>query len=457
MAKPGKPICLIVESVPDPTRERLSLLGRIFDQVISPAVESLGMLPTRLPSFAGPTDERFHAHRDQLLLGDFVIAATADSRLDPGLAYFLGLRSGLRPNRTLLVQLDASPEVPLPADLPAIRLALDESNDEPLEDLRALVAPELSRLVSLDSMSAPTPNMVELLSSYRSKDIARLKTDSFRARVGPLERAQRELEQFRGQPKAEALAGLQGFEKGLGPLETTPSAVLVDLFLSYRAVSGWHDMLRLSAELPPAVQRSVLIREQTAFALNRLGRRERALRLLAEVEEEQGPSSETCGLMGRVYKDLWKEAETADAAEAAQRYLGHAIEAYIRGFASDWRDAYPGVNAITLLTIRGDHQSRQRCQRLLPIVRFAVERRVQDGEPDYWDYATLLELAVIADDEVAAQGHLQAALAVLRETWEAESTAANLRLLRDAKRRDGVDASWVDRLVSNLVDASSGS
>jgi hypothetical protein len=36
---------------------------------------------------------------------------------------------------------------------------------------------------------------------------------------------------------------------------------------------------------------------------------------------------------------------------------------------------------------------------LLPVVTYAVKRRIASGKPDYWDYATLLELAVIAEDE----------------------------------------------------------
>jgi len=31
-----------------------------------------------------------------------------------------------------------------------------------------------------------------------------------------------------------------------------------------------------------------------------------------------------------------------------------------------------------------------RRERLIPIVSYAVERRVASGQPDYWDHATLL-------------------------------------------------------------------
>ena len=66
------------------------------------------------------------------------------------------------------------------------------------------------------------------------------------------------------------------------------------------------------------------------------------------------------------------------------------------GFEADWRDAYPGVNALTLMTL--NNPADKRIATLAPVVRFAVERKMARGIPDYWDHATLLELAVMAGD-----------------------------------------------------------
>ncbi|MFM8356755.1 MAG: TRAFs-binding domain-containing protein, partial [Gammaproteobacteria bacterium] len=57
------------------------------------------------------------------------------------------------------------------------------------------------------------------------------------------------------------------------------------------------------------------------------------------------------------------------------------------------------------------------------------------GNPDYWDYATLVELALIARREDDAIDALTHALSLMREIWEGEFTARNLVLLRTA--RDG--------------------
>ena len=71
------------------------------------------------------------------------------------------------------------------------------------------------------------------------------------------------------------------------------------------------------------------------------------------------------------------------------------------------------------------------------MVAYAVERRIAAGQPDYWDYATRLELAVLAQDEAGAVAALGDALAIVRERWEAETTARNLCLIREARAARG--------------------
>ena len=92
----------------------------------------------------------------------------------------------------------------------------------------------------------------------------------------------------------------------------------------------------------------------------------------------------------------------------AEGLLEQAIDAYRRGFEADWRDAYPGVNAVTLMELKQPPDPER--ERLLPLVAYATERRIAAGKPDYWDYATLLELAVLARDEKRAKLALRKAV-----------------------------------------------
>jgi hypothetical protein len=200
------------------------------------------------------------------------------------------------------------------------------------------------------------------------------------------------------------------------------------------------------------------MREQFALALNRAQRWQEAIDVIDQLIQEKGPSSETLGIRGRVYKDLWARANASGNAFLAQGYLKQAIDSYRRGFEADWRDAFPGINTVTLLDIEGSAESQSAKQQLLPIVRFAVEQRLKAGNPDYWDYATLLELAVLASDEQAAAARLSDALAHVREpAFEPESTANNLELIRGAREKRGTSQSWLADAIAALKAAATAS
>ena len=133
----------------------------------------------------------------------------------------------------------------------------------------------------------------------------------------------------------------------------------------------------------------------------------------------------------------------------AHTLLDKAIDAYLKGFEADWRDAYPGINVVTLMTLKEPPELRK--EQIIPVVRYAVERKIASGKPDYWDYATLLELAVLAKDEEKAMKALSDSLAVIREVWEPETTARNLRLIREARERRGEFVQWEKGIEEELM------
>jgi hypothetical protein len=59
----------------------------------------------------------------------------------------------------------------------------------------------------------------------------------------------------------------------------------------------------------------------------------------------------------------------------------------------------------------------------------------------------MLELAVLVNDEVSAANALARSLAAVRELWEPETTLRNLRLIREARQRQGKTAiSWITEI-----------
>jgi hypothetical protein len=203
--------------------------------------------------------------------------------------------------------------------------------------------------------------------------------------------------------------------------------------------------------MSPIVARTVMVREQLGFALNRLNRHNEAEATLRAVIDEHGSSSETNGLLGRVYKDFWEHASNVGRQIEARGWLRKAIQTYLAGYETDIRDAYPGVNAVTLMEMDEPVDPRQ--AELLPVVRFAVKNRLASKSPDYWDYATLLELSILAEDRHGAEQALADALATVREPWEPETTARNLRLIREVRSRRSRDVAWIADIEAELERA----
>jgi len=83
-------------------------------------------------------------------------------------------------------------------------------------------------------------------------------------------------------------------------------------------------------------------------------------------------------------------------------------------------------------------------------VQFAVNQRLKVAKPDYWDYATLLELAVLSSNPQEAERRLSDALTNVREPWEPESTANNLQLIQGARKRRGMEQPWLDKIIAAL-------
>jgi hypothetical protein len=128
--------------------------------------------------------------------------------------------------------------------------------------------------------------------------------------------------------------------------------------------------------------------------------------------------------------------------------LDKAIETYRRGIEADWRDADPGINAVTLM----DHRNPPDPDRdsLLPVVRYAVERKLAGGNPDYWDCATMLELSVLQSDRKEAARWLGRAAIHLEEGFQAETTADQLGRIKHWRQKRGEDVAWIDALVAEL-------
>ncbi len=259
----------------------------------------------------------------------------------------------------------------------------------------------------------------------------------------------RRLAQARGRRDGDHLKDL---EREAGSQVESDPDLASELYLSYRAVGSWQGMTGLFDRLPAVVRQLPKMRALLAFALNRQGEHRQAIWVLEELIDEVGPRPATCGLLGRVYKDLWQKARRNGRDARAQGYLDKAIATYIRGFEVDWRNAYTGINALTLLDVKGDQASLDRQAELMPVVRFGVKQRLKADQPDYWAFAIQLELAILTGDRETAERACSSALAAAEESWQCATTANNLRIIRQGRRQRDVDEPWIDEVISELTE-----
>jgi hypothetical protein len=394
----------------------------IYNSIFKPAVNATELLPVR----ADEEQAQGFIHKlmyERLLLSEYAIADL--TILNANVYYELGVRHAARPSTTVMTM---AGQAGLPFDVAGLRAlpyALD-AKGAPVDAAGACAAlvQQLESCIASTLVDSPIFQLVE---GMQPPLIDRKRTDLFRERIAKLEGIKSRLSTAREVKKIEAIDSVT---ESLGDVSELDAGVVVDLLLSYRAVKGFEKMLELAKRINPELSQTAAVRELVGFAQNRLHQSDEAEKTLTKIIEARGPSSEVNGLLGRVYKDRWRQAVKAGSTFVANACLKNAIKTYLEGFETDWRDAYPGVNAVTLMEVADDSRRHE----LIPAVRYSVKRRLaRKGLPDYWDHATNLELSVLADDEASAADALGDALSTVRDQWELETTAENLQLIVEAR------------------------
>ncbi|MDQ3814496.1 MAG: DUF4071 domain-containing protein, partial [Armatimonadota bacterium] len=389
----NRPLCFVLMPFgkkPDATGATVDF-DAVYQEVIKPAIEKAEMEPIRADEeMAGGIIHK--PMYERLILCEYAVAdlTTANANV----FYELGVRHAVRPGTTILIYagtsrmpFDVAPLRALPYQLTPAGLPAEVESTQAALTRRLDAAQEALAKTGVMTDS-PIFQMVEGF-----PEIDHTKTDVFRERVHYSEQVKQQLAAARKQ----GVEAVRAIEKSVEPIADQESGVVIDLFLSYRAVKAWSDMVALVDKMSRPLAETVMVQEQLALALNRAGEGERAEQVLLDLLKRRGPSSETYGILGRVYKDRWEAALKGGQNFLARGLIDKAIDAYLKGFEADWRDAYPGINTVTLMELREPPDPRR--EELIPVVTYAVKRRIASGQPDYWDHATLVELAVLANDE----------------------------------------------------------
>ncbi len=439
----------------DPTTGVEIDFDQIYEDGIKPAVEAAGLQCIRgdKEDSGGIIHQAMFA---RLLLCDFVIAdlTTANANV----FYELGVRHTARPYTTIPT---FAPLSALPFDIAMIRaipydLKWDKKKRVKKATLTKKAAAELQAAILArieaarrDPVEFDSP-LFQLFTKLPKLELSHEITDLFQKQVQVSEEFQDKLDLALAEPTKQArVKKVRSIHGALadsdGTLHAIHGDILLLLLLTYRDLSEWLAIIELYDQMPAAVAESVVIRQQLALALNRQAEgtrnlrdaaalRKRAIRVLQKILKERGASAETYGILGRIHKSQYLEALKAKKAEA-KAHLDEAIDAYTEGFECEPVDFYPGVNAVSLLAQRGTAAAEQELARLMPLVTFAVARRGGANSADYWDRATVLELAVIGRDDSATKATLPGVLAAASAGWMAGTTADNLDMILSVRKR----------------------
>jgi len=256
----------------------------VYRDLIAPAIQEAGLEPLR-------ADEEMTGgiiHKpmyERLILCEYAVAdlTTANANV----FYERGLRHAVRPASTVLIFAEGAGQLPFDvAPLRAIpyRLGADGTPAEP-----AAVGATLTERLREARHAAPDSPVFQLVDGF--PDIQRLKTDVFREQVEYSETIKKRLAAAR---KA-GVDAVRDVERQLGNIAQVEAGVVIDLFLSYRAVKAWQEMIDLVPKMAPPLAATVLVQEQLGLALNRAGRGEEAERVLVGSYQSARPQQ----------RDLW--------------------------------------------------------------------------------------------------------------------------------------------------------
>lgn len=432
----------------------------IYNNLIVPAIRQAGMEPLaeREEMSYGVVQKLMY---EQIIMCECCIADLTNA--NPNVYYELGLRQTVSPGVT--IPIIASTHLPIPVDLGFDRV-FSYQVDKNFKLVNASRDIEvLATILQKASVEKSTGNLFyNLVNSLAYQNSGgREKTDLFRDNVVYDKYIKNELRNARETKASDELANKKNQVNAInavieryGPLQNIETGILVDIMLSFRDISAFDEMLAFIKSLPRYAFKTILFQEQYAFVLNRLGGRKKpadevmiaeAESVLKELESNGKASSETYAIWGRIYRDKMDRAYQPGNLGKARIFLEKALALYKKGFEADVRNGYVGVNYITCLVLSGQKKA---AERLVPAVEAAVSNQMVKKEPDFWDFSTLVELAVIENRFDAAADYVNRCLALDPFPWMLESTKANLNKIIAFSKERNEDTAVAEQVIALL-------
>lgn len=421
----------------------------IYQKGIQPAVTGLNIELMRADEERGGGIVHLPMFERLLLSEIAIVDVTVENA---NVYYELGVRHTACPRSTIIIRAGGAQ---MPFDIKLIRAETYELENGALTDaaassLNETLAKRLAEVLDDLDDKSDSP-LFQLIPEYPKGTLPRGVTETFRGRVISVNMMRERLALARGLKKNAAIKAIGTIEAELGQITSFNAESAVDVLLSYRDVEAYDRMIKFIAKFPPhLIEHNQVMREQHAVALNRRaksGDRERARDMLLAIIDTRGDRPESCGLLGRIYKDYYREEK--DQIKAAG-YLDQCINWYRRGFHADPRDFYPGINLLTMLAAKGGEEAQQELRSTATVLSFALARQGAMNSRDYWTLATVLEAAVHDNDWNTVKRSMEKLMTVEPNLQQLKTTHNNLLIISEANL-PYIEAAELHALIENFA------
>jgi len=399
----------------------------VFNLLIKPALTKAGCLPFRADEEAGAGDIRTDMYFE-LVTADVVLADI--SILNANVFYELGVRHGVAPRGVLMVHggwtkrpFDVAPDRTFDYDgqlFVPTKMERDEAWDRRLAAEVEKLAKGLRAALDVDGQTVGSPVYNQLV-GLKPADWSNVTTA----------RAKYYGEVFADWKSRVEVAKLNGWPGDILTLADDAPTRFHRVRLLWQAADALCSMHRFEAalsvlkdllELDPK-HRDGLAR--LGLVLGRLGKVNEAKEHMLRVAELYTGDTEAQGILGRVYKDLWRlEWKDIDLLEDRQRtavdtsnFIASAIRSYDQAARTKF-DFYNGINVVSFVKLLEHLKAATGGQPvdskvkdvddLISVVRFAAQNALdcaglEAGQDGVWASATLGELELVVGDAARAR------------------------------------------------------
>jgi len=411
----------------------------VYDLLIKPALIKGGCVPFRADKEPGAGDIRTDMYFE-LVTADVIMADI--SILNANVFYELGVRHGVAPRGVLMIHggwtkrpFDVAPDRTFDYDGKLFVLQKEQRDEAWQARLNAeaeRLATALRGALDVDEQTIGSPVYKELV-GLKAVDWSNIQTA----------RAKYFGEVFADWKARVEVAKLNGWPGDILTLADDAPTRFHRVKLLWQAADALCSMHRFDATLPvlkdllalDPKHRDALTR--LGLVLGRLGKVNEAKVHMLNVAEQYKDDTEAHGILGRVYKDLWRLEwkdlksiqERQRQAVATSTYIASAVRSYDQAARKKF-DYYNGINVVSFVKLleylkeaTGDQPVDCKIKDvddLISVVRFAAQNALDcagldAGQDGVWAAATLGELELVL-------GNAKKACTIYRDAANAPST-----------------------------------